>query len=168
MREGDAEKVERIEAATTLEEVVALAIQFEEAAAEFYRLQLQRVSKPLRWLVEELIAEEESHAERLRQIERRPDLHDLLLQQLEQPIVDPRFSDAIQTPEADQFNDDQAVLQYALGREQLAMEQYGRLAAVTPEGPLRDLFLWLEQEEVGHKGELEKRYYDLVHRSGGV
>ena len=58
-------------------------------------------------------------------------------------------------------------MQYALSREDAAARQYGELAQSTPEGPVRDLFLFLAKEEVQHKAELEKRYYELVH-SGGV
>jgi hypothetical protein len=38
------------------------------------------------------------------------------------------------------------------------MEQCGELALETPEGPIRDLFRFLGQEALTHKGELEKRY----------
>lgn len=47
------------------------------------------------------------------------------------------------------------------------MEQYSSLAEETPPGPIQDLFRSLAKEELNHKQELEKRYYELVH-SGGV
>jgi rubrerythrin len=60
------------------------------------------------------------------------------------------------------------VLQYALSRERLAMEQYRALAEATEPGEVKELFQWLADEEIEHKSELEKRYYALVHRGGGV
>lgn len=47
-------------------------------------------------------------------------------------------------------------------REQAAMEEYPDLAAETPPGAIRDLFTWRAEEELAHKAELEKQYYQLV------
>ncbi len=63
--------------------------------------------------------------------------------------------------------DDQEVLQFAMGREQAAMEQYRDLAESTGPGPIKDLFRYLADEETQHKLELEKLYYEVIH-SGGV
>ena len=43
------------------------------------------------------------------------------------------------------------------------MEQYRALANEAPEGPIRDLFKYLANEELAHKANLEKRYYELVY-----
>jgi rubrerythrin len=64
--------------------------------------------------------------------------------------------------------DDQAVLQYAMGREHAAMQHYGELAETMPAGSIRDLFQFLASEETKHKLELEKIYYATIHRGGGV
>ena len=64
--------------------------------------------------------------------------------------------------------DDQAVLQYAMGREHVAMSHYGELAETAPPGAVKDLFAYLASEETRHKLELEKLYYETVHRGGGV
>jgi rubrerythrin len=63
--------------------------------------------------------------------------------------------------------DDQAVLQYALGREHTAMEHYRFLAESTEPGPIQELFRFLANEETQHKAELEKLNYEIVH-AGGV
>ena len=83
------------------------------------------------------------------------------------PPGNKRFSDCIQLPDLGDNPDDQTILQYALGREQAAMDQYNSLADTAPEGPLKDVFTFLAQEETEHKNELEKIYYEVVH-SGGV
>ena len=56
-------------------------------------------------------------------------------------------------------------MQYAMGREHAAMEQYSALAEEVPDGPIRELFRYLAQEELTHKAELEKLYYELVYPS---
>ena len=43
------------------------------------------------------------------------------------------------------------------------MEQYRALAEEVPEGPIHDLFKYLAEEELSHKADLEKRYYQLVY-----
>jgi rubrerythrin len=168
MREGDAGKREQLRETSSVLEVIDVAIQFEEAAAAFYQQLIPRVSKPLRWLVSTLAEEEEEHAARLREMHKRPDLQQLLERHLQQLRIDPRFSDALQTPDLEAVRDEQALLEYALSREQLALEQYRQLAQESLPGPLRELFQWLANEEIDHKGELEKRYYALVYRGGGV
>jgi rubrerythrin len=71
------------------------------------------------------------------------------------------------TPDLGDKPDDQAVLQYAMGREHLAMSHYRALADSTAAGPIKELFEYLANEEAKHKEELEKLYYETVH-SGGV
>ena len=168
MREGDSGKKERLGQTSSEMEVIDIAIQFEEAAASFYRQLQHKVSKPLRWLVQSLAEEENLHAERLKALRSHSDLQKQLKERLIQMNVDPRFTDAIQTPSIDSFTDDQSILLYALSREQLALEQYGALADESQPGPVQDLFRWLSNEEVDHKAELEKRYYEMVHQGGGV
>jgi rubrerythrin len=145
-----------------------VAIQFELAAAEFYQQLQPQVSKPLRWLVESLAEEEKDHAERLGKLRYHPDLYQEIQQQIETPVTNLRFSDGLHTPDPKLLKSDQDVLQYALSRERLAMEQYRALAEATEPGEVKELFQWLADEEIEHKSELEKRYYALVHRGGGV
>jgi rubrerythrin len=46
------------------------------------------------------------------------------------------------------------------------MEQYHSLAENTAEGPIRELFVYLANEETLHKNQLERLYYETVHRGG--
>jgi len=97
--------------------------------------------------------------------------HPQIEQQLSQRIATPpsngKFSDAVHAKDLGENPDDQAILQYALSREQAAMEQYNALTEEVEPGPIKDLFSFLAMEETEHKNELEKIYYDIVH-SGGV
>ncbi|HID99765.1 MAG TPA: rubrerythrin [Thiotrichaceae bacterium] len=152
---------------TTIGDILKTATEFEQTAMNFYTALKDKVSKPLRPLVQELATEEKHHYELFQNLSNYPQVPEQLAQLIKIPASDHRFSDYIQTPELSEYLDDQAILQYALGREQAAMEQYSTLAEETPPGPIQDLFRSLAKEELNHKQELEKRYYELVH-SGGV
>ncbi|MEZ5671179.1 MAG: ferritin family protein [Thiotrichaceae bacterium] len=152
---------------TTLQEILHTASQFELTAFTFYDALKDKVGKNLRPLVEELVHEEQRHFTLFQELSKQPDVQAQIAEKIQVPLNDHRFSDYIQLPKLEDFADDQSILQYALGREQAAMEQYFALAKETPDGAIQDLFRYLAQEELEHKKELEKRYYELVH-SGGV
>jgi rubrerythrin len=158
---------QRLSEQTSVEAVLQVATEFERTARDFYRELAPRVSKRIRYLVEELADEEQAHYDLFSQLQSRSDLNEQLQLAIERPASDHRFSDCIHLPDLGDKPDDQSVLQYAMSREHAAMEQYTALAATTPEGPLRDLFRYLANEETKHKGDLEKLYYEIVH-SGGV
>ena len=157
----------RLKPMKTLGEILDVAIEFEQTARDFYTALTPKVSKQLRYLVKELAEEEQRHFDLFSEIRARPDLEAQIDEMVETPASDARFTDCVHLPELGDKPDDQAVLQYALGREQAAIEQYGALAKSTPPGPVRDLFIFLADEETQHKNELEKTYYEVVH-SGGV
>jgi len=165
MTEGRGYK--KLKSQTSLKDILEVATEFERTARDFYAALVPRVSKQIRYLVEELAEEEQRHFDLFSGLRARPDLEDMLQELVETPASDRRFSDCIHLPELGERPDDQEVLQYALGREHAAMEQYTSLAESTPAGPIRDLFKFLADEETQHKNELEKRYYEIVH-SGGV
>jgi rubrerythrin len=165
MTEGTGYK--RMKAQSSLEDILAVATEFERTARDFYSALAPKVSKQIRYLVEELAAEEQRHFDLFTELQSRSDIGELVKQDVDTPASDRRFSDCIHVPELGEKPDDQAVLQYALGREHAAMEQYRSLADSTPAGPIKDLFNYLANEETEHKSELEKVYYEVVH-SGGV
>ncbi|MCC7276832.1 MAG: rubrerythrin [Chromatiaceae bacterium] len=153
---------------TNLGEILAVATSFEASARDFYTDLIPKVSKRIRYLVEELAAEEEDHHRLFRNLAERDDLAQQIQAEVQRTANDSRFSDCIHLPELGDEPDDQAVLQYALGREHAAMLHYAELAETTPEGPIRDLFRYLASEETKHKLALEKLYYETIHRGGGV
>ncbi len=165
MTEGRGYK--KLKAQTSLQDILEVATEFERTARDFYKGLAPKVSKRIRYLVEELADEEQQHFDLFSQLRARPDIAEQVKESVETPASDRRFSDCIHLPELGEHPDDQAVLQYALGREHAAMEQYQSLADSTPPGPIQDLFRYLADEETEHKNELEKRYYEVVH-SGGV
>ncbi len=158
---------EKLSACTTVQEILQQATEFERTACEFYALLAPKVSKRIRYLVDELVLEEQRHYDLFVDLAKNPQVNAQIKQEIAIPASNKRFSDCIQLPELGDHPDDQSILQYALGREQAAMDQYHALADSAPEGPLKDVFTFLAQEETEHKNDLEKIYYEVVH-SGGV
>ncbi len=163
MKHGEGNGYQQLKRSKTLEEILETAMGFERTARDYYSALAERSKQPLKSLAEELAAEESRHYELFRELRNRDDLKDKVGELVQIPANDHKFSDYVQLPEPDAHPDDQSVLQYAMGREQAAMEQYGALAEEVEPGPVRDLFAWLAKEELEHKGELEKQYYKLVY-----
>lgn len=159
--------IERLRGKTSLREILEVATHFEEVARDFYTALIPKVSKRIRYLVEELAAEEQGHFALFGALAQRADIADQVQQEIQRTASDSKFSDCLHLPDLGDNPDDQAVLQYAMGREHAAMTHYGELAETAPPGPIRDLFRYLASEETKHKLELEKIYYATVH-SGGV
>ena len=153
---------------TSLGEILAVATSFEASARDFYTDLIPKVSKRIRYLVEELAAEEEDHHRLFRNLAARDDLVQQIQAEVQRTASDSQFSDCIHLPDLGDNPDDQAVLQYAMGREHAAMLHYAELTETAPEGPIRDLFRYLASEETKHKLALEKLYYETIHRGGGV
>jgi rubrerythrin len=158
---------DRLKSQTSLKDILAVATEFERTARDFYTELVPKVSKKMRYLVEELAEEEQQHYELFSKLAARTDLEEQVHQLVETPASDSRFSDCIHLPDLGEQPDDQELLQYALMREHAAMEQYSALAKSSPPGDIRALFEFLANEETKHKNELEKLYYEIVH-SGGV
>lgn len=164
--EGHSAAYSRIRSKKSLAEILEVATSFEQKAQEFYTALIPRVSKNIRWLVEELAVEEQEHFALFSTLATNPDIEEQVKQQIQTPVEDRRFSDYIQLPDLGEKPDDQAILQYAVGREDTAMKQYRELADSTPPGAIHDLFEFLANEETKHKRELEKLYYELIHSGG--
>ncbi len=165
--EGTLHGYERIKSKKTLKEILEVATSFEATARDFYTGLIPKVSKKLRWLVEDLAAEEAGHYQMFTDLAARTDIADQIGAEVLIPASDRKFSDAVLLPNLGEQPDDQTLLRYALGREHTAMEQYQSLADSTEPGPIHDLFVFLANEETKHKNELEQLYYEVVH-SGGV
>ncbi len=163
-----ARRIDVLRGTTSLQEVLDVANSFEASARDFYTGLIPKVSKRIRYLVEELAEEEQKHFDLLAELSKRSDLVEQVKIRIEKTASDSKFSDCLHLPNLGDHPDEQAVLQYAMGREHTAMSHYRELSLSAPEGPIRDLFTFLAGEETSHKLELEKLYYETVHRGGGV
>ena len=145
------------------QEILQQATEFERTARDFYAELAPKVSKKIRYLLEELAIEEQNHYDLFTDLANNPEVAAQIKLEIATPPGNKRFSDCIQLPDLGDNPDDQTILQYALGREQAAMDQYHSLADATPEGPLKDAFTFLAQEETEHKNDLEKIYYEYFY-----
>ena len=166
-QEGFAGAAQKLRQMSTIEDILKTAVSFEKTAWDFYTDLAPKVSKKIRWLVEELAEEEQRHFELFNSLIGREDLEEQMRISVQTPESDGRFTDCLHVPELGDAPDDQEVMLYAIGREKAAMEQYRALADSTPAGAIHDLFEFLANEETKHKAELEKLYYELIH-TGGV
>ncbi len=157
----------KLKGKTTVREIFETATQFEHVAHSFYAGLVGKVSKNIRYLVEELAEEELEHVRIFTELAENPDVARVLHAEIDRPVADTQFSDCVMTPDLGADPDDQEVLQYAIHREDSAMKQYTELAETAPEGPLKEAFIFLAREETQHKLELEKIYDEIVH-SGSV
>jgi len=164
--EGHSEAYVHVRSLKTLREILETATAFEKSARDFYRALIPKVSKNIRYLVEELAEEEQEHFDLFAAMLSHPDVENELKLRVQVPMEDHRFSDYVHLPELGDFPDDQEILQYAMGREDAAMKQYRELAEETEPGEIHDLFEFLANEETKHKRELEMIYYELVHSGG--
>lgn len=161
--EGSA-SYQRLSQQQSLDEILETAMGFEQAARDFYTDLFDRVSKPLRGLVQTLADEEAEHYNLFMLLRERSDIQQHIGERINTPASDHEFSDYTQLPELGDQPTDQEVLRYALGREQAAMQQYTSLARAAPQGPIADLFEYLAKEELQHLQKLEKLYQDILHR----
>lgn len=166
--DGMAHGMERLRGKTTVQEILEVATGFEESARNFYKDLIPKVSKQIRYLVEDLADEEQAHFDLFTNLAKRADIVEQVKIEIERTASNSKFSDCLHLPNLGEKPDDQAVLQYAMGREHAAMQHYGELAETAPAGPIRELFQYLASEETKHKLELEKIYYATIHRGGGV
>ncbi len=115
--EGAVHGYDRIKSKTTLKEVLEVATSFEATARDFYTSLIPKVSKKLRWLVEELAEEEAGHYRMFVDLAARDDIADQIGAEVMVPASDRKFSDAVLLPNLGEHPDDQTLLRYALGRE---------------------------------------------------
>jgi rubrerythrin len=162
------QNMQTLRSKTTLQDILEVATGFEASARDFYTALIPKVTKRIRYLVEDLAAEEQVHFDLFSALSKRTDIAEQIKLEIERTASDSKFSDCLLLPDLGEQPDDQAVLQYAMGREQAAMLHYGELAQTAPPGPIRDLFQYLTGEETRHKLELEKVYYATIYRGGGV
>ena len=149
----------------TLREVLEVATSFEKVAHEFYSDLIDKVGGDIRYLVEDLAAEELQHYHLFLDLLEDPNVLAQIEQKIAIPKADEKFTYYTHLPELDENPDDLSILQYALGREDAAMNQYQQLANEAPDGPLKSVFQFLAYEEAEHKQDLEKIYTRLIKKN---
>ncbi|MCG8038197.1 MAG: rubrerythrin, partial [Candidatus Thiodiazotropha taylori] len=95
MSEGHSSSYDRLKSKKSLAEILEVAIEFERTARDFYTDLIPKVSKQIRYLVEELAEEEQRHFDLFTELKNRPDLEQQVQALVEIPASDKKFSDAI-------------------------------------------------------------------------
>ncbi len=140
------------------EEILDLAIRKEQEAVDAYTEAAGMVSRSgIRELLLGLAKQEEGHKRRLTAIERSgvPEVH-------LKTIPDLRIAEYADDVGFSPSMDYQDVLTVAMKREEAARDLYQHLAAISEESELRELFLFLAQEESRHKLLLEREYDENI------
>jgi len=142
----------------SVSDVVDFAIQKEENAVEFYRKCAERTKNPgLKEFFKELVTEEQSHRDMLRNLDSL-NLDKIELRQVENLkisdyLVDVTFSDNITYQDA---------LILAMKKEEKALAFYSSWKDKCMSEKASKLFQMLENEEEKHKRKLEKLYDEEI------
>ncbi|WP_200348659.1 ferritin family protein [Halochromatium glycolicum] len=142
----------------TSDEVLKIAMAFEQSAYQFYSALAKKLEPDLRTLVTELAEEELEHYSLLEQLSRADDLMQFRYQAIARAPTTERFGSYIRLPDLQDVKGEDDILAYAEARERTAHEHYSYLAELTPPGPLRKLFAFLRDEEAKHLESVETRW----------
>lgn len=146
----------------TFEEVIRYAIRHEEREYAFYtKLADKADSTDLKNVLQKRAAEEQDHKARLEKI---LDEHHLPDGDGSLPESDLHLADYLieAPPEEDGHISYQDVLIAAAKREAQAQALYLKLAESTPIESLKEVFLYLAEQEGQHKNELQKEYDENI------
>ena len=154
--EGDPRGLALLSPKKTPGEILDVAISFENTAHDFYLALVPGVSKRIRYLVQELAAEELEHVRPFTGLADSPDIAGEISREIVIPVDDRVFSGYVHMPRLDDAPDDRSILQYALFREHAAMEQYRELALNTEPGPVTTCLTSLPGRRAGTGGSWNK------------
>jgi rubrerythrin len=150
----------------SLSELLYAAASFETAGRDTFTLLAPRVSGRIRGLVELLAEVQAQHLDRFTDVAEGSD-PDLLMQvMIETPAAGQKFNAGAHAPVFGAEPDDREVLDYALQREELALQQYRALAQRVPAGPARELFSYLARDDAAHRVQLERLYAEVLRDTG--
>jgi len=146
----------------SVDEILDFAIEREEAAAAFYA-DLAKKVKTLGMgpVFEQYAREEIGHKQKLQNVKKSGKL------ELEaQKIMDLKIGDYLVDVKADgELTYPQALI-VAMKREKAAFKFYNNIAGSIDDPDLRNLFLFLAQEEAKHKLRFEIEYDDQIMQEG--
>ena len=143
---------------TSVNEILDFAISKEEEAYQFYTELANTMEKPhMRLIFEEFAGEEKKHKEKLEAVK-----NDRLFVPAPDKITDLKISDYLVDVEPTTEMEYQDALIVAMKREKASFKLYTNLAETTDNENVRNMFLFLAQEEAKHKLRLEIEYDDYV------
>ncbi len=139
-----------------LADYIDIAIKREIEAFDFYRGLFDRVEdQSARYALEQLAAEEKKHREFL-EAYRAGKLGGQALRLTE--VIDYKIAENLEKPDIKKSLESKDVYLVAAFREQNSYAFYAGLAAVHPEGSVKDMLLRMANEELRHKEKVEYLY----------
>jgi len=142
----------------SVDEILDFAIKNEEEAFAFYTNLSDSAETPhIRIIFEELAGEEKNHREKLVEAKKGK-----ILDLTREKVMDLKISDYMVDIEPNSEMNYQNTLILAMKKEKKAFKLYMDLADETIDGTVKDLFLFLAQEESKHKLRLEIEYDEYV------
>ena len=149
----------------SLHEILEKAMFFERTARDFYQELAVQVSDSIRSLVEELAVEEQAHYKMFQELYRHPYVQEHIATVVRTPQSDIQFANYTHPPAFDKNANEKVILEYAIHRELVAMQQYAALANDVPPGPVQDVFRFLANEESEHIKELQEKIDNLAQQT---
>ncbi len=140
------------------QEIVAFAIEKEQEAIDTYTAAAGAVKRAnVRDMLLGLAKQEEGHKQKLMNID-----FESLPETSVKEIPDLKISDYSDGVQIEADMDYQDLLTISMKREEAAHNLYTRLASISDEPDIRQLFEFLAQEEAKHKLALEKEYDEHI------
>ncbi|MBI5531562.1 MAG: ferritin family protein [Deltaproteobacteria bacterium] len=138
--------------------LLEFAIEQEQAAVDFYTDLASKVKEPhVRETLLEFAEQERRHKVKLQAIRTRPEVP-----KPSGKITDLQIGDYLVDIDPTPDLSFQGALIIAMKKEKAAYRMYQDLAAYSDDPELRDVFLFLAQEEANHKLSFEIQYDDII------
>ena len=134
------------------------AIEKEEEAFQFYTQLASSMNRPsMQGIFHDFASEEKRHKEKLETLKNEN-------RSIPEPekVIDLKISDYLVDAEASPEMDYQQALIVAMKKEKAAYKLYIDIAESIQEGNVRNMFLFLAQEEAKHKLRIEIEYDDYI------
>ncbi len=141
-----------------VDDILDFAIEKEEEACRFYTDLAKKVKTVgMKQVFEQFAAEEQGHKQKLQQIKSTGNLKNETDQ-----VKDLKMADYLADVEPGEHISYPKALIVAMKQEKAAFKLYNDLAAKVSSTEIRDLFLFLAQEEAKHKLRFELEYDEQV------
>ncbi len=150
--------------ATSVDEVLDLAIQREIEAYELYYDAAQNIDNPaIRQTMLDMADQERGHRVKLENI-KSGNVRWAVRRSKAEPVTDLRLSDHLTAGSLDPKADYQDILLYAAKREKAAYDFYKAMVEMVDDVLVQNVFEMLASEELRHKNRLEKIYEEVVYQ----
>ena len=142
----------------SVDDILDFAISNEEEAFNFYTGLAHKMENPhMQKIFEDFAGEEKKHKEKLIEVKEGK-----MLMPAQEKVTDLKISDYLVDAEENPEMEYQDALIVAMKKEKKAFQLYTDLAEATDDENVKNIFLFLAQEEAKHKLRLEIEYDDYI------